>query len=143
MIDLEDDIDQTPPISDLPTNGLDFDDFHTNPLTFRDILSAHGVSPDPSDSDTDSEATIADDANFVLETSSHEPSGSEVGGAAGNGTGSGVSRTNGFASYDVNGVNGTGGGVPSTNGFASHGVDVDQSDGSDKEMEEAGTQPLT
>ena len=104
MIDLEDDKDQTPPISDLPTNGLGFDDFHTNPLTFRDTLSAHGVSPDPSDSDTDSEATIVDDANFVFGTSSLEAGGSEVGGAAGIGTGSGVSGTNGFASYDVNGT---------------------------------------
>ncbi|KAK0510656.1 hypothetical protein JMJ35_007088 [Cladonia borealis] len=128
----EDDRDQAPPISDLPTNGLDFDDFHSNPLTFRDALSAHelprlsqtltSIVPDPSDSDTDSENTTDDYANFVFETSSHDAGGSEVGGAAGNGTGSGV---------------------PSTNGFASHGVDVDQSDDSEKEMEGEGTQPLT
>ena len=155
----EDDGDQTPPIFDLPTNGLDFDDFHSNPLTFRDALDAFtSIVPGPSDSDIDSENTIVDDADVVLETSSHEAGGSEVGGTAGNGAGSGVSATNGFASHGINGtgsgvlatngvashgVNGTGSGIPVTNGFASHGVHVDQSDGSDKKMEEEGTQPLT
>ena len=48
--------DQPHIIFDMPTNGLDFDDFHPYPLTFRDDLSTQDTESDDDDSDdTDSD----------------------------------------------------------------------------------------
>ena len=61
--------DQPHLIFDMPTNGLDFDDFHPYPLTFRDELSTQDAphlsqeEVNPRDEDTESDDDDSDDTD--------------------------------------------------------------------------------